>query len=61
MFKDVVDSWASTICVIRFIGGIQLFCTGKMGQYITKIYMESKSCAHYLVSETNNEKVRKIG
>ena len=39
---DPVQGWASTICLIMFIGGIQLFCMGIMGQYIGKTYVESK-------------------
>ena len=39
---DPVAGWASTICVIILIGGIQLFCLGIMGQYIAKTYMETK-------------------
>ncbi len=42
VFGDSVDGWTSTICTIVFIGGIQLFCMGLMGQYIAKIYMETK-------------------
>ena len=37
IFDDPVPGWASTICVIIFIGGLQLFCLGIMGQYIAKI------------------------
>lgn len=55
-----VVGWASTICVIIFIGGIQLFCLGIIGQYIAKIYLESKRRPHYIISETNCDNVRKI-
>lgn len=61
IFGDPVEGWASTICVIIFIGGIQLFCTGIMGQYIAKTYMESKKRPHYIIAETNNVNVKKIG
>ena len=49
MIDDPVSGWTSLICVIIFIGGIQLFCLGIMGQYIAKIYMETKRRAalHY--------------
>lgn len=50
---DPVAGWASTICIIIFIGGIQLFCLGIMGQYIAKIYLETKHRPHYIISETN--------
>lgn len=52
-FGDPVAGWASTICIIIFIGGIQMFCLGIMGQYIAKIYLESKGRPHYIIAETN--------
>ncbi|MDO5138179.1 MAG: glycosyltransferase family 2 protein [Oscillospiraceae bacterium] len=58
LFGDPVAGWASTICVIIFIGGIQLFCTGVMGQYIAKIYSETKSRPHYIVSSSNLDDVK---
>ncbi len=57
LFGDPVAGWASTICVIIFIGGIQLFCLGIMGQYIAKTYMETKHRPHYIVAETNGRDV----
>ena len=59
-FGDPVAGWASTICVIIFIGGIQLFCLGIMGQYIAKTYMETKQRPHYIISETDVENVVKL-
>lgn len=59
IFGDPVAGWASTICTIIFVGGIQLFCIGIMGQYIAKIYMESKKRPHYIIAQTNKE-VEKI-
>lgn len=53
LFGDPVAGWASTICVIIFVGGIQLFCLGIMGQYIAKIYMETKGRPHYILAESN--------
>ena len=58
IFGDPVAGWASTICVIIFIGGIQLFCTGVMGQYIAKIYSETKNRPQYIVSTTNLDDVK---
>lgn len=60
LFDDPVAGWASTICVIIFIGGIQMFCLGIMGQYIAKIYMESKHRPHFIISDSNMEDVVKI-
>lgn len=60
IFGDPVVGWASTICIIVFIGGIQLFCLGIIGQYIAKIYLESKRRPHFIISETNSENVKKV-
>lgn len=46
-----VAGWASIVCVICFIGGIQLICTGVLGEYIGKIYMEVKKRPRYIISE----------
>lgn len=59
-YGDPVAGWASTICVIIFIGGIQLLCTGIMGQYIAKIYMETKQRPHFILAESNMEKAKRI-
>lgn len=53
VFCDPVAGWPSLVCIITFIGGIQLFCMGIMGQYIAKTYMEVKRRPHYIVKETN--------
>lgn len=53
IFGDPVDGWASLVCIITLIGGIQLFCMGIMGQYIAKTYMEVKHRPHYIVDKTN--------
>ncbi len=60
LFGDPVAGWASTICIIIFIGGIQLFCIGIIGQYIAKIYMETKKRPHYIVSESNIDGAKTI-
>lgn len=58
LFGDPVAGWASTVCIITLIGGIQLFCMGIMGQYIAKTYMEVKKRPHYIVAESNMEDVK---
>ena len=50
-----INGWASMICAVIFVGGIQLFCLGIMGQYVAKIYMETKHRPHYIVAESNIE------
>ncbi len=53
VFGDPVAGWPSLVCIITFIGGIQLFCMGIMGQYIAKTYMEVKRRPHYIIKKTN--------
>lgn len=60
IFGDPVAGWASTVCIIVFIGGIQLFSMGIMGQYIAKNYTESKKRPHYIISETNDKDTKLI-
>ena len=60
IFGDPVAGWAPTACIIIFVGGIQLFCLGIMGQYVAKIYVESKHRPHYIVADTNLPDARKI-
>ena len=47
----VVAGWASTVCIVCFMGGIQLLCLGVIGEYIGKIYMETKARPRYIISE----------
>ena len=61
MFGDPVAGWASTMSVIIFIGGVQLFSVGIIGQYIAKTYAEVKERPHYIISDTNSDIVKKIG
>ncbi|WP_302627071.1 glycosyltransferase family 2 protein [uncultured Eubacterium sp.] len=61
IWGDPVSGWPSLACIITFIGGIQLFCMGIIGQYLAKTYMEVKGRPHYIIGETNSEQVKKIG
>ena len=60
VFGDPVAGWASTICVILFIGGIQLLCMGIMGQYLAKTYMEVKRRPHYIIAKSNKEDIERV-
>jgi glycosyltransferase involved in cell wall biosynthesis len=51
VWGDPVGGWASTICIILFCSGIQLFTTGILGQYMAKIYTEVKHRPQYIVRE----------
>jgi len=59
VWQDPVAGWPSTICIILFIGGIQLFSIGVIGQYISKMYIETKKRPHYIVAKTNKDDVVK--
>ncbi len=43
--------WASMVCIILFASGIQLFCLGIVGQYLSKAYLEVKRRPLYIVKE----------
>lgn len=60
IFGDPVAGWASMISITMFIGGLQLFCVGIMGQYIAKMYLETKKRPHFIISETNGKEIQKI-
>ena len=45
-----VAGWASTICIICLLGGIQLISLGILGQYIGKTYLETKRRPRYIIS-----------
>lgn len=60
IFGDPVSGWASLVCIITFIGGIQLFCMGIIGQYLAKTYLESKHRPHYIISESNSDDAIRI-
>lgn len=47
----MADGWASLACIILFIGGIQLISLGVLGEYIGKIYLETKHRPRYIISE----------
>ena len=55
MFGDPVAGWPSTLCVILLLSGIQLFCLGLLGEYLSKTYLEVKKRPIYLCRETNLE------
>lgn len=48
---NTVAGWSSTMCVVAFIGGIQLVALGVIGEYVGKIYLEVKGRPRYIISE----------
>lgn len=50
-----VAGWASIICIVCFLGGIQLLSLGIIGEYVGKTYMETKQRPRYIISERTYE------
>ncbi|MCJ0579272.1 glycosyltransferase family 2 protein [Enterococcus cecorum] len=55
IFKDPTSGWPSLVCIILFIGGIQLLCLGIVGKYISKIFLETKKRPIYIVKERDKK------
>ena len=51
LWHSSVDGWTSMVCIIVLLSGLQLFCAGIIGQYISKMYMEIKRRPHYIIAE----------
>lgn len=51
VFGDPTSGWPSLVCIISMISGVQLFCLGIVGQYLSKTYMEVKKRPIYLIKE----------
>lgn len=50
-YGATVSGWASTTCIVCFLGGVQLISIGVLGEYVGKIYMEVKHRPRYIISE----------
>ncbi len=48
---DPTPGWPSLACIVVFIGGVQLFCIGILGEYLTKTYLETKNRPIYIAKE----------
>ena len=51
IYHDPVAGWPSLVCIILLVSGVQLFCLGIVGQYLSKTYLEVKRRPIYLVKE----------
>lgn len=51
LFGDPVGGWPSLVCIVLFLGGVQLFCIGILGQYLAKTYLETKRRPIYILRE----------
>lgn len=50
-----MPGYASTICIVTFIGGIQLIALGVIGEYLARTYIESKKRPNYFIKDTNKK------
>ena len=51
IYGDPVGGWPSLVCIIFMVSGIQLFCMGIMGEYLSKTYLETKKRPIYIIKE----------
>ena len=54
MYGDAVSGWPSLVCIIFFVSGIQLFCLGIVGEYLSKTYLETKDRPIYIIKESSD-------
>lgn len=57
LFGDPTSGWPSMICILFFVSGIQLFCLGIIGEYLSKTYLETKKRPVYIIKETEKGKL----
>ena len=55
IWGDPVSGWPSLACIVFFVGGIQLLCTGIVGQYLSKTYLETKHRPIYILKDSSEE------
>ena len=51
LLGNTITGWASTVCIILFLGGVQLLSIGVIGEYVGKIYLETKHRPRYIISD----------
>ncbi|MGN0482902.1 MAG: glycosyltransferase family 2 protein [Lachnospiraceae bacterium] len=56
LMGKTVPGWSSMICILCFLGGIQLLALGVIGEYIGKIYLETKQRPRYIISERTEDR-----
>ena len=55
IFGDPTSGWPSLVCIIFLVSGVQLFCMGIIGQYLSKKYLDTKKRPIYIVKETEKD------
>ena len=59
LYQNSAYGWTSMVCIMLLISGVQLFCMGLIGQYLSKMYIEIKRRPHYIIAETSDSMPRK--
>ena len=52
IFGDPTSGWPSMVCIVLLCSGVQLLCTGIVGEYLAKAYLEVKHRPIYITAET---------
>ena len=55
IWSDPTSGWPSMVCIMFFLSGVQLFCTGIIGEYLSKTYLETKQRPIYILRESSEE------
>ena len=55
VFGDPTSGWSSLVCILLLLSGIQMFCLGILGQYLSKTYLETKKRPIYIAAESSEE------
>lgn len=55
VWGDPVSGWPSLVCIVFLVGGVQLLCTGIVGQYLSKTYLETKHRPIYILKDSSEE------
>lgn len=58
VWGDPVSGWPSLACIIFMVSGVQLLCTGIVGQYLSKTYLETKHRPIFILKDSSGEEVR---
>ena len=59
IWGDPVGGWPSLACIIIFCSGVQLFFLGIIGEYLSKVYLETKKRPVYIIKETEKDMKKK--
>lgn len=58
IWGDPVSGWPSLACIIFMVSGVQLLCTGIVGQYLSKTYLETKHRPIFILKDSSEEETR---